>query len=224
MVRYLRKYPDQIDVISANPVRKVRSTGEVYENAAVDLGRFRYGRLEDACAFEPDGLFESALGGSPLTTQTIVMRRALLDRVRFDEDLLAGEDILFHLELAHCRAKVAHLPRVHVTYWAHGGNLTCAAGLGDVRSKLPLFLAYAQMAIKVPEKFDLSPAERAGFRGWLADLYFWYIGYSIYFKHGDPARARQYFLKAIRIKPWKPSFWKTFLLSYLTRAAPAEPP
>jgi glycosyltransferase involved in cell wall biosynthesis len=218
MVRYLRKYPGQIDVMSANPIRKLRATGEVYQSAGLDLGRFRHSRLEDAFLLHPTGLFEVALHHAPVTIQTAVIRRALLDRIRFDEELLAGEDILFQLELAYHQAKIAHLPRVHVTYWAHGGNLSCAGGLSDARAKLPVFLAFEQMAVKLPQKFQLSSDQRARLREWLAELYFWYIGYSVYLKNQDPRSARRYFRKALRLQPFRLAFWKTYVLSFVGRS------
>jgi glycosyltransferase involved in cell wall biosynthesis len=215
MVRYLRKYPGQIDVMSANPVRKLRSTGQVYGQAELDLGRFRHHRLEDACVFDPVRLFESALLYSPMTTQTIVMRRALLNRVRFDEDLLAGEDILFQLELAYGQAKVAHLPRIHVTYWAHGGNLTSPAGLGNPANMIPVSLAFETATSKVLEKFRLTPEQRRRIRDGLANLYCWHLGYHGFLKAGDFARARHYFWKSIQIKPFKLSYWKMYVSSFV---------
>jgi glycosyltransferase involved in cell wall biosynthesis len=213
---YLRKYPDQIDLISADPVRKVRGTGEVYRCATLDLAQYRYRKVEDASCFEPDSLFETAMRLPIIITQTMVMKREVLSRVRFDESLAPGpEDSFFHLELAYRRVKVAHLPRVHVTYWAHGENLSCAGGQADARSKLPLFLAFEQMALKMLHSFELTPAQRAAMRDWLADLCFWYIGYNVYLMNRDTRGARRYFLKALRIKPCTPAFWKTFLLSFV---------
>jgi glycosyltransferase involved in cell wall biosynthesis len=219
-VYYLRKYPHDIDLISANAVRKLRSSGEVYRRAEFDLSRYRHRQLEDAVCFEPETLFDTAMRLPIITTQTMVMRRAVLSQVRFDESLPPGpEDAFFHLELAYQRTKVAHLPRTHVTYWAHNGNLSCAGGLGDMRSKLPLFLAFEQMTLRTLQKFDLPAAQRTGLRGWLADLYFWYIGYNVYLMNHDPRCARRYFLKAIRIKPFRLAFWKTFFLSFVKRQA-----
>jgi hypothetical protein len=87
---------------------------------------------------------------------------------------------------------------------------------------MALYLAFERMALKLPQKFDLPAALRSRLRDWLADLYFWYIGYNVYLKNRDTRSARRYFLKALRIRPYRLAFWKTFFLSYLNglRKAP----
>jgi glycosyltransferase involved in cell wall biosynthesis len=216
MLYYLRKYPARIEVMSANAVRKLRATGEVYQRAELDLTKYRYDVLEKACCFHSDGLFDTALGFPIITTQTMVIRRDVLAAVRFDESLPPGpEDVFFHLELAYRRAKVAHLQEYHVTYWAHGDNLTLAGGTGDPASKFRLFAAYEKMILRMFEKFRLTRQQRDGMRLWLADLYFWYIGYNCLLQQHDFAGARKYFRKAIRIRPFTYSFWKTYFASFV---------
>src|SRR5581483_521096 len=103
-------------------------------------------QLGEVCLIDPGTAFAAALRGLVLVTQTLVMKREVVAKVRFAEDLLPGpEDIFFQWEIAHGGARLAYLPRPHVVYWAHGENLTCAGGTGDTRSKLSLFLAYEQM-------------------------------------------------------------------------------
>jgi glycosyltransferase involved in cell wall biosynthesis len=216
MVDYLAKYQDDLDLISANSVRKIRSTGEVYHRCELDLTQYHYRRLEDLYCFAPDTLFETAMRRSIITTQTMVMKREVLTRVRFDESLPPGpEDALFHLELAHEKIKVGHLQRCHVVYWAHGSNLTSAGGQGNLASKLPLLFAFETAAMKTLERFSLTAAQRARVLDWLADLYFWYIGYNGYQQTKDFWKARRYYCKAIRLRPLRITYWKTFLLSFL---------
>jgi len=221
-VYYLRKYSDQIDLISANAIRKVRSTGEVYDSGEPDFSGSDYRRLESAYVFNPATLFDEVLRRPFITTQAMVMHRALLDRVRFDEEIPPGpEDRAFHLELAYHQAKVAHLQSHHVTYWAHGENLSISGGLQDPSTKLPLFLAFEVATLRLNDRLrlNLTPEQRKHGRDWLVHLYFWCIGYNGYLRKGEFRSARRYFLKAIRLRPFAPSLWKTYFVSFLKQLA-----
>jgi glycosyltransferase involved in cell wall biosynthesis len=214
-VSYFDTYPDRVDCVSADAIRKVRATGEVYQQPGLNLSKIRHERLGEAYLLDPPTVFAAGLGGFTLVTQTLVMKREVVEKVRFAEDLLPGpEDIFFQWELAYGGVRMAYLPEPHVVYWAHGDNLTLAGGTGDVRGKLPLFLAYEQMTKKTLERFDLTAEQGAGLRDWLARLYFWHIGYNSYLMNGDARNARRFFLKALRIQPWKLGFWKTYLASF----------
>src|SRR5205823_8421991 len=47
MVRYLDAYPGRIDIMTANPLRKNRHTGEVVEHDELDLTKYSYEKVED---------------------------------------------------------------------------------------------------------------------------------------------------------------------------------
>jgi glycosyltransferase involved in cell wall biosynthesis len=215
MVDYLSRYPDRLDLMTANAVRKRYPDGEVYRRTDLDLTLLRYERLEDACLFDPEALFEMSLQRSLVITQTMVGTRELFNQIRFDEELPPGpEDRLFHLEVAYHRKNVAHLPECHVTYWAHGDNLTCCGGTRDPAASIPLFLAYEQLEHKCLQKFQFSPAIRRRVCENLARLCFWKIGYNGYLRSGDYHMARRYFWKGIRLDPFRVAYWKTLLLSF----------
>jgi glycosyltransferase involved in cell wall biosynthesis len=220
MVFYLEKYGDQIDIITADAVRKNRLTGEVYSADRLDLEKYCYSSLEDAVVFDRETLFETAFVRPILRTQTMVMKREVLSHVRFDEELPPGpEDDLFHLEIAYQKFNVAYLPRFHVTYWAHGENLTCCAGISQIADRIPLFLGFEQTVLKVLREFDVTAAQRRQLRHWLADLYVWKLGYHGFILQGEFSRGRAYYRKGIRLVPFRCSYWKSYLASFARQLA-----
>jgi glycosyltransferase involved in cell wall biosynthesis len=214
MVYYLDKYPDRIDIMTANPVRKKRNTGEIYQQKELNLADFKHSRIEDAYLIDPDALFERFYD-SVITTQTMVVRREILDQFQFDEDLPPGpEDVYLHVNLAYHKKRIAHLQQCHVTYWSHADNLTMPEGDHDPRKLIRLYAAYTRANLKMVEDFPMSSALRRSFLEAVGDMYFWKMGYNGYLQLGDYRNARRYYLKALWISPFKIAYWKTFLASF----------
>ncbi len=218
MVGYLEKFPNRIDIMTANAVRRRRDTGEVYGSRELREPP-TFEMLDEAMLFDREAVFDLSLERSIMTTQTLVLRRQLLDEVRFPEDLPPGpEDMFFQYELAFRKPGIAFLNDVHVIYWAHGDNLTLAGDVGDAKSKVPLFLAFEQAVLKLEAAFPLTADQKEKVRRYLARLYFWHLGYNCYAASGDFVAARQYFWRGIRVTPFESAFWKTLFLSYPRQA------
>ncbi len=219
MVYYLEKYEDRIDVMSANPLRKRRDTDEVYHADELDLAKYDFTLVEDAYLFNPDALFETSLQRRILTQQTIVIKRELAARIGYEEGLPPGpEDHFFHRQLAFSRCKVAHLQEYHVIYWAHADNLTNAGAMRRPSELQSTFKAYEANLAYTLSRFQLTPQQRRRFLNSYADFYVWMLGYHVYGSHGAYREARRCYVKGIRLAPWRLSYWKAFLASYVKQA------
>lgn len=216
MVHLLEAYPDRIDVATANPLRKKQATGEVFNYDELDLDRFRYERIEDAYLLDSDGLFALALDGVRLTTtQTIVARRQVCEQIPWDEEVGAGEDCLFPMEVALKGFRIAHIQDYHVTYWAHDDNLTNCNGGHDPQRMIPVYEAFTKYFQALLRKFDLTPAQRRDVEKKMADHFVWKLGYHGYLQTRDFASARRSFRAGIRLNPWRPLYWKSYIMTYV---------
>ena len=209
MVGYLEDPTLGLDVMTANPLRRRRDTGEVYHFDELDERAVPHERRGDLYLLDPDRLLETALKRRVMTNQALVGRADVIRRVPWDESVHGGTDIIYMLELAAVRPRVGHLQEYHVTYWAHGDNVTdCGrthtpsrlARLGEARVE-----CYRAVLRRVP----LNPQQRIAIRRKLANNLFWLTGYKGYLAQGDLANARRCFRKAIALWPTNVRYWKT---------------
>jgi len=217
MTYFLNAYPDRIDMMTANAEKRLRSTGEVYAAAVQrNLDSGIAGRCEEAWVFDPHRIFDELFEHGILVTQTIVMRASRLNAVRFREELPPGpEDHFFQMELARDQVRCAYLNDVHVIYWAHGENLTVSGGIAHPRKIEQLYKTYQKQYALMLETFRLSQRQKRSLLDLMAREAFWQIGYNGHLQLGETAEARRWFLKAIRIRPWRFTYWKTLAGSYL---------
>ncbi len=211
MTHYLDAYPERLDVMTANPLRKNFATGEVIKFDELDLELWRYEKLEDAYILDRDMLFPMALKSRVVTTQALVVRREACADLRWDEELVGPEDCLMPLEIARRRLGVAHLQRYHVVYWMHDDNLTNCAGRQETSRRIALNLGFELFYRKVLGSFPLTPEQRGYVEGKLAEHCVWHLAYNGYMQQGDFRHAREYIRKGLRLRPWNARYWKTYL-------------
>jgi glycosyltransferase involved in cell wall biosynthesis len=216
MVYYLTKYPDKIDLMTANAVRKNKLTGKPYSDIIRNLEKYDYYKLEDAYVFNADTLFDITLRYGIITIQTVVCKRDILDTIKFDESILVQDDIMLSLELARRKVKIAHLQEYHLIYWAHGENLTTSGDIKNPDKIIKIYLEVVKFYFKIFEKFRLTNKQEKTLRKSLAKMYFWYLGYS-YLQLKDYIKANEYFLKGIKLRPFNLKFWKTYIARIIFR-------
>jgi glycosyltransferase involved in cell wall biosynthesis len=216
---YLERYPD-LDIFSAGAERRVRQTGQVYQASRPLVGRRLSGRREQLWIVEPEDSFNRLFDDGILVTQTLVIRASSLGDLRFCEELPPGpEDHYFQLELAASRVRIGVLDEPHVIYWAHGDNLTtCGGGAAPPRKLEKLYKTYQVQYELMLRELPLSPRQRRAVTELQAHEGFWYIGYGGHLQLGEFAQARRWFVKSIRLRPWRVAYWKTFLASYAHQA------
>ena len=215
-VRHLRQDALPIDVFTANPIRRRSDSGDVIKYDLLDLEAFSWKQHHDLYVIESAGLWERGIEGKRiLTTQTIVARRAVFDKVRWDEEIFGMEDCLFPLEVAFHGFRIGHCQDFHVTYWVHDDNLTNGDGKHDPRRMLPVLEACVKLQKAILRKFPLSAASKRKIEQALAEQYVWSLGYNGYGALGEQGKARACYWKALALCPTRFSYWKTLCASYL---------
>jgi glycosyltransferase involved in cell wall biosynthesis len=180
MVYYLDKYSKDIDLMSANPLRKFLETNEVFNYDTIDLKAVPHTKVEDVCLITRSRLFEVQLKGRAITTQCMIGKASIMKSVRWNEDLNAAVDIMHNLELCALDIGVGHIQDYHAIYWAHDDNLTnCGGGHSPARMERvhSAFVLYWQLVLK---KFELTREQKKYAEHELAETYAWHLGYHTY--------------------------------------------
>jgi glycosyltransferase involved in cell wall biosynthesis len=208
-VAHLETAPAVVEIMTANPLRRRRDTGEVFRFDELVEDEVPHEKRGELWLLDPDRLLDAALRTRVMTTQTVVGRAEVLRRIAWDETVRAGTDCLYMLELAALKPRVGHLQRYHVTYWAHGGNLTDCTGTHTAERRAAVGEAFADYYRAALKRLPLSDAQRRALRRKLANHLFWLVGYSGYLSQGDVANARRCFVQAIGLWPSNLGYWKT---------------
>jgi glycosyltransferase involved in cell wall biosynthesis len=210
MISYLERYPDRIDLMTANPINKNHFTGNEYEDK-LDLSRWRYEQLEDVYLLDKEMFFSLALVSRTIYAQTLVAPRSLFDRIRFNEDIYCCEDCFMWLEIGYHRLNVGHIQKPHIIVWKHDDNTTNCNGLHSAERRLRPNLGIENYLQNILRRFTLTGSQKDHVNAQLADHCVWAIGYNCYRAMGDFESARRYIGKGIRLRPFKPVYWKVYL-------------
>jgi glycosyltransferase involved in cell wall biosynthesis len=213
-VRRLTDDAAPADVFTANPLRKRWGSGEVVEHDQLDLAAYP-GRADgDVFRFDPEKQFDPALRRRLLTTQTIVARREVFERLPFDEDLMGCEDCLFPIQVAAAKFRVVHRQAYHVTYWVHDDNLTNRDGAHAPERMVEVREAFVRLYRRILRDYRLTPDQKAFVEGQLAEYLVWTLGYTTYLPMGRYGRARACFRQGLRLKPLRGAYWRVLVTSY----------
>ncbi|MDO6566324.1 glycosyltransferase family 2 protein [Alteromonas sp. 1_MG-2023] len=178
MVYYLEKYPEKINLMSANPLRKYRESGEVFNYDQIELEKYSFEKVEDAFVFSQEKAFDYQLRGRIITTQCIVAQREIIKNIRWDESLKAATDNLYNLRLSAQQLKIGHIQNYHAIYWAHDDNITNCGGNHDaprmerVQSN---FIKYWRIILK---DFSLTVEQKRYVKKNLSETLAWHYAYA----------------------------------------------
>jgi hypothetical protein len=156
--------------------------------------------------------------------QNSVLRRRVFDTLRFATDLRnEAEDQLFAIRALSAGFQLGCIDDVLVRYHVHAGNSSGSAkGQDAARQRKvfePLVAGYARLASEVP----LSPAASRDLKRRVNRELFWSLGYAGLWSRGDRAGAIDAYSRALRIWPWSPREWKTYVLARLRMLAARTP-
>ena len=160
--------------------------------------------------------------------QNSVLRRRVFDRLIFEAaSRNEAEDQLFAIRVLSAGFRLAYIDRVHVRYQVHAENSSGPTAVMSLvkrrRVYEPLVRGYERLSSEV----TLTPVERRALRRRISHELFWHLGYTGYWASGEREEALRHYKRAIRVWPWDPAQWKTYLLalikSGLTRSATAAP-
>jgi glycosyltransferase involved in cell wall biosynthesis len=202
MIYFLEKYP-QIDLMTADPLRKYEETGEVFQYDKMNLSEISHTMLENAFLIDKEALFDEQLRGRVITTQCLVGKVEIMRSVRWDENLGAAEDNLYNLSLCAKQITVCHLSDYHTTYWIHGNNLSNVAGTHSPQSMEKIHIAFANYWEKILSDFPLNKDQKKYVKNCLVQTYAWHLGYHTFEPQKKYLKATNYYIKALRTNPRK---------------------
>lgn len=219
MVSYLERYPDRIDLMTANPINKNYFTGLEKEDQ-IDLSRWKFERLDEVYLLDVEMLFPMALKSRIIIPQTFVSHRSLFDKVRFDEDIYGLEDCFMWFEIAHRKFRVGHIQKPHAIVWKHDDNTTDCNGLHTPARRLPAHQGVEVLYRKTLSSFALDSEQKTRIETLLADHCVWGLAYNCYLPLGDFANARRCVRNGLRLRPFKPAFWKVYFGTFVKQLLP----
>ena len=171
---------------------------------AKDIGGVRI--IDDPAAIECHFLHGIYCG-----LQNSVIRRSVFAGHRFWEDFRVVEDVLFLARALARGIRLAYITDVQVLYRIHEGNSSGSAS-GVTRDGLRrIYQEHVTGLERLGDEVALTKRQRRAFRRCLARHYFWHIGYVCCWEMRDTAGAMAAFKKGLRLTPWDPSMWKTYL-------------
>lgn len=212
---YLTDSNTDIDIFTANPLRKNRITGDIFREDELDLTNYHYQRMSNGYLFDPETIFKTALSHRIITTQTLVAKSSLIKSVLFDEDLIWGEDNMYMLDLAHQKPKILHVQKYHVTYWGHDGNLTNCIGLKSESERSKATLGMANFYHKALEKYSDGISINPTFKREAASFLFWQAGYSALATQGNYKDAITYYKLGLKLQPFNVKMLKTLFIHHV---------
>jgi glycosyltransferase involved in cell wall biosynthesis len=154
--------------------------------------------------------------------QNSVIRRSLFEGRRFEAaSRNEAEDQLVVIRALAEGRRLGYLDDVHVIYRVHPGNSSAAHG-GDVEKQKRVYRLLVAGFERLAAEVRLGRAERRALRRRLGHEYFWHLGYSLLWQHGQRREALAMFRRGLRYWPWDWRCWKVYAValakSLLTRA------
>lgn len=206
MVAHLETYPE-LDLMTADPLRKNASTNEVYNFDKLELNSISYKKIGECYALDKQETFNKQLRSRVITTQTIVGKASLLKENRWNELLGAAEDNLHNLELSYKDICIGHMSDYHVIYWAHGGNLSNATGTHPPERLEKINRAFVDFWRLLLEKFECSESQTAYIKNNLAECYAWHLAYHCLEPQKKYKQAAIAYLSAIKVRPTQKQYY-----------------
>lgn len=215
MIYYLATYPDKVDLMTANPLRKYRENNEVFNYDTLDMDNISHTKLEDAYLISPACLFDTQLRGRVITTQCIVAKAEVLKANRWNEALYAAEDNLHNLVLSASNIRVGHIQEFHTIYWAHNDNITNCNGShtpDKMERILASFVSYWKIIL---DRFELSSSQKNYVKNELAETYAWQLAYNTLEPQKKFKQANAAYLNALKLRPSHVDYWKSYIKSVI---------
>jgi glycosyltransferase involved in cell wall biosynthesis len=155
--------------------------------------------------------------------QNSVVRREIFRDLRIP-NFRIGEDRLFVVMALKAGARLAYFEDVHVIYQVHDENCSAAGTDATVEKRVKVHNELLAAMESIEGAVCLSRGERRALRRALGSAYFWQLGYSLLWAHGSRTDAIRMYRKGLRLSPWSPRCWKTYLLALIrVRAVGSRP-
>ena len=147
--------------------------------------------------------------------QNSVMKRELLERRKFPEQLRIGEDQLFAICALADRRRLGYFVEPQVIYHVHAGNSSLVGAGSSTQRSIDGLRPLVSALASLPADFSFTTAERRALNKRLGREYFWHLGYAGYWQAGRRSEALEMFKRGLAEWPWNAAAWKTYLLARL---------
>jgi glycosyltransferase involved in cell wall biosynthesis len=155
--------------------------------------------------------------------QNSLIRRSVFEHERFCPDYRVVEDVLFLIRRLAEGMRIGYYDEVQVTYRVHDDNSSASVSGAGSGKLLPVYEEQVLGLESLQRSTTLTPGDARALRRRLAHVAFWHLGYAGYWQRGDGPAASRAFRRALRVWPWSPSMWKTWLATEVRRATGFAP-
>jgi glycosyltransferase involved in cell wall biosynthesis len=216
MIYYLEKYPDRIDLINASRRKINFKTKKIIKNEMINISEYPKYKLENAYILKGD-LFNISFKKRVITNCTMVAKKEIIEKIRFEESLYMNEDSFFIKEILYNKFRVGFLPKYNLNYYIHNNHISNCNNKAKHSKIILLGKRQEKYFLMCLDKFKLNKQQQQIIYRNLADLYFWNIGYNGYLQLKDYKNAKKYFIKGLRLNPFNFNFWKTYIKRIILR-------
>ena len=155
--------------------------------------------------------------------QNSVIRRRVFEHDRLWPDYRVVEDVLFLIRWLARGGVIAYFDDVHVIYRIHGDNSSASVSGGSAARLMPVFDEQVRGYERLLAELPLPRGAERALKKKLAAVAFWHKGYAGHWQLGDAQAALRAYRAALRVWPWSPAMWKTYLACRLRAVARTSP-
>jgi tetratricopeptide (TPR) repeat protein len=145
--------------------------------------------------------------------QNSVIHRRVFQGRRFWQQFKVVDDQLFVVRVLLAGGRFAYFDDVHVNYHVHDENSSGSSAARSQSALVDLFEEQVRGLTYLSEQVELPPADARALRRRLSREYFWHLGYVSLWEYGRRQEALAAFRQALKLWPWDPRYWKTYLLA-----------
>lgn len=150
--------------------------------------------------------------------QHSLIRNSVFDKYTFCVDPKnEAEDQLAVVHALLAGHRFAYFKDVHLLYRLHSSNSSAAGEVVEYDRQLRVLKEMIDGYERLSRCASLSQDIRRALRKRVSRDLFWSLGYSTLWENGKKAEAIQAYQRGLRMWPWNPYFWKTYLLARLRK-------
>ncbi|TWT33779.1 Chondroitin synthase [Posidoniimonas corsicana] len=171
-------------------------------------------RVGEVNIFDDASTLECAiLNGLECSQQTSLIRRWVLDTVRFSGTYRVCEDQQYPIRALLAGAQLAYINDVHLEYSVHTDNISNASSASSISKAIDNECELIELFRDIQSVPDLPVHLHSAVRKRLSREYFWRLGYGVYWRHRRYRSAFKCFRQGLKYRPLHLPYWKTYLAS-----------
>jgi glycosyltransferase involved in cell wall biosynthesis len=168
--------------------------------------------------FDDGDLITRILEGAGLFCglQNSVIRRRVFEWLRFSADARnEAEDQVFVIRALAAGFRLGYFDNVHHVYHVHAGNSSGSARGLTAGKQARIYEDLIRGFEELPQLVTLTARQQRALEGKLAHEYFWHLGHETYWKAGRRRDAMRAYRTAMRLAPFRITYWKSYMTASL---------